>query len=291
PDFLPALRALCTDYQIPLIADEVQTGFGRTGKMFAVEHSGVEPCLVVLAKALGGGLPLGAVVGRSELMDATNPGGLGGTFGGNPVACAAAMAVIDVLIEENLPERGKRLGDRALARMRGWREGHPQVGDVRGLGARIAMELVTDRATREPAGALTNEVLRYCHAHGLVLLKAGLYDNVIRLLFPLTISEQELDRGLDILEEALNQLKKLCGNMKRPALSIALALAVTLVMTVTAAASSTYTEWIHGTELPNATPTEGQFVGEASGSFAGAWYIDVRHQVLTNHPVSITGGS
>ena len=208
PDFLPALRKLCTEYQIPLILDEVQTGFGRTGRLFAVEHFGVEPDLIVLAKSLGGGLPLGAVVGRSELMDATNPGGLGGTFGGNPVACAAALAVIDVVVEENLPERANRLGDRALARMRAWKDRHPQVGDVRGLGAMIAMELVIDRATREPAGALTNDVLRYCHAHGLVLLKAGLYDNVIRLLFPLTISEQELDRGLDILEEALNQPKK-----------------------------------------------------------------------------------
>ncbi|HEY4870365.1 MAG TPA: 4-aminobutyrate--2-oxoglutarate transaminase [Candidatus Dormibacteraeota bacterium] len=203
PDFLPSLRRLCTEYQIPLIADEVQTGFGRTGTMFAMEHSGVEPDVIVLAKSMGGGLPLGAVVGRSELMDATNPGGLGGTFGGNPVACAAALAVIAVLLEEKLPERGKRLGDRALARMRTWQDRHPQVGDVRGLGAMVAMELVTDRATREPAGAMTNDILRYCHAHGLAILKAGLYDNVIRLLFALVISEQELDRGLDILEEAL----------------------------------------------------------------------------------------
>jgi 4-aminobutyrate aminotransferase/(S)-3-amino-2-methylpropionate transaminase len=203
PDFLPALRKLCTEYEIPLVADEVQTGFGRTGRMFAVEHSGVEPDLIVLAKSLGGGLPLGAIVGRSELMDATNPGGLGGTFGGNPIACAAALAVIDVVVEEKLADRGKRLGDRALARMRGWKDRYPHVGDVRGVGAMVAMELVTDRATREPAGTMTNAVLRYCHEHGLVLLKAGLYDNVIRLLFPLTISEQELDGGLDILEEAL----------------------------------------------------------------------------------------
>jgi 4-aminobutyrate aminotransferase / (S)-3-amino-2-methylpropionate transaminase / 5-aminovalerate transaminase len=203
PDFLPGLRKLCTEHQIPLIADEVQTGFGRTGKMFAIEHAGVEPDLIVLAKTLGGGLPLGAVVGRSELMDATNPGGLGGTFGGNPVACAAALAVIDVLLDEQLPARGARLGARALARMRSWVERFSLIGDVRGIGAMIAMELVTDRTTREPAGAKTNDILRYCHAHGLVLLKAGLYDNVIRLLFPLVISEQDLDRGLDILEEAL----------------------------------------------------------------------------------------
>jgi 4-aminobutyrate aminotransferase/(S)-3-amino-2-methylpropionate transaminase len=141
-------------------------------------------------------------------MDATNPGGLGGTFGGNPVACAAALAVIDVIVDEKLPQRGAHLGQRALGRMRAWIERFPQIGDVRGLGAMIAMELVTDRATREPAGALTDAVLRYCHQHGLVLLKAGLYDNVIRLLFPLTASEKELDRGLDILEEALDQVKR-----------------------------------------------------------------------------------
>jgi 4-aminobutyrate aminotransferase/(S)-3-amino-2-methylpropionate transaminase len=186
-----------------LIADEVQTGFGRTGKMFGIEHSAVEPDLVVLAKTMGGGLPLGAVVGRSELMDATNPGGLGGTFGGNPVACAAALAVIDVLIDERLPERGGQLGDRAIARMRSWAERFNLIGDVRGVGAMIAMELVLDRTTREPAGGKTNAVLRHCHEHGLILLKAGLYDNVIRLLFPLVISENELDRGMDILEEAL----------------------------------------------------------------------------------------
>ena len=158
PDFLPGLRKLCTDHQIPLIADEVQTGFGRTGKMFAIEHSGVEPDLIVLAKTLGGGLPLGAVVGRSELMDTTNPGGLGGTFGGNPVACAAALAVIDVVLDEQLPARGIRLGERAMARMRSWFERFSIVGDVRGVGAMIAMELVADRTTREPAGAKTNEI-------------------------------------------------------------------------------------------------------------------------------------
>jgi 4-aminobutyrate aminotransferase/(S)-3-amino-2-methylpropionate transaminase len=206
PDFLPALQKLCAEYQIPLIADEVQTGLGRTGTMFAVEHSGIQPDLIVLAKSLGGGLPLAAVVGRSELMDAANPGGLGGTFGGNPVACAAALAVIDVMIDEKLPQRGARLGERAISRMRAWMERHPQIGEVRGRGAMIAMELVNDRATREPATALTNELLRYCHEHGLVLLKAGLYDNVIRLLFPLTASEQELDQGLDILEGALGSV-------------------------------------------------------------------------------------
>jgi 4-aminobutyrate aminotransferase / (S)-3-amino-2-methylpropionate transaminase / 5-aminovalerate transaminase len=203
PDFLPALRQLCTEFQIPLIADEVQTAFGRTGTMFACEHSGLEPDLIVLAKSLGGGLPLAAVVGRSELMDATKPGGLGGTYGGNPVACAAALAVIDVLLAEKLPERGRVLGDRAVTRMRGWMDRFSNVGDVRGVGAMVAMELVTNRSTREPAGALTNDVLRYCHTHGLAVLKAGLYDNVVRLLFPLTLSDADLERGLDILENGL----------------------------------------------------------------------------------------
>jgi 4-aminobutyrate aminotransferase/(S)-3-amino-2-methylpropionate transaminase len=207
PDFLPALRKLCTEFQIPLIADEVQTGFGRTGKLFASEHSGVLPDVIVLAKTLGGGLPLAAVVGRSELMDATNSGGLGGTFGGNPVACAAALAMIEVLIEENLSERGARLGARAMTRMRGWMDRNPQIGDVRGVGAMLAIELVIDRTTREPATALTSEIVRHCHANGLAILKAGLYDNVVRLLFPLVITEQELDRGLDILEDALSAAK------------------------------------------------------------------------------------
>ena len=203
PDFLPGLRALCTEFNIPLIVDEVQTGFGRTGRMFAVDHLGLEPDLMVLAKSLGGGLPLAAVVGRSELMDAAAPGGLGGTYGGNPVACAAALAVIDVLVEDNLPERGTRIGSFALGRMRAWMERFACIGDVRGLGAMVAMELVSDRVTREPAAKLTTRVLQECHRRGLVILKAGLYDNVIRLLFPLTVTQEEVDRGLGILEESL----------------------------------------------------------------------------------------
>ncbi len=203
PDFLPGLRGLCTEFNIPLIVDEVQTGFGRTGRMFAVEHLGVEPDLMVLAKSLGGGLPLAAVVGRSELMDAAAPGGLGGTYGGNPVACAAALAVIDVLVEDHLPERGARIGSGALERMRAWMERFACIGDVRGLGAMVAIELVLDRVTREPAPKLTTQVLQECHRRGLVILKAGLYDNVIRLLFPLTSTEGEIDRGLRILEESL----------------------------------------------------------------------------------------
>jgi 4-aminobutyrate aminotransferase/(S)-3-amino-2-methylpropionate transaminase len=202
-DFLPRLNDLCREYRIPLIVDEVQTGFGRTGRMFALEHSGIVPDLLVLAKSLGGGLPLAAVVGRSELMDATAPGGLGGTFGGNPVACAAALAVIEVTLDEGLASKAQRLGARALERMRGWMGRFSCIGDVRGVGAMLAMELVLDRGTRAPAAKLTGEILRSCHARGLLILRAGLYDNVIRLLFPLVIEEPELERGLDIIEESL----------------------------------------------------------------------------------------
>ena len=159
-----------------------------------------------MAKSLGGGLPMAAVVGRAELMDATAPGGLGGTFGGNPVACAAALAVIEVMLEERLPERAQRLGTRALERLRAFQDRFPFMGEVRGLGAMLAVELVLDRATREPAAALTAQVLHAAHERGLLLLKAGLYDNVIRLLFPLTLGEDELDRGLDLLEQSLAEV-------------------------------------------------------------------------------------
>jgi 4-aminobutyrate aminotransferase / (S)-3-amino-2-methylpropionate transaminase / 5-aminovalerate transaminase len=206
PDFLPRLRDLCRRANVPLIVDEVQSGFGRTGRLFASEHWGIEPDLITLAKSLGGGLPIAAVVGRAELMDATAPGGLGGTFGGNPVACAAALAVIEVMLEERLAERAQRLGSRALARLGAFADRFPFIGEVRGLGAMLAMELVSDRATREPAAALTARVLHAAHARGLLLLKAGLYDNVVRLLFPLTLTEEELDRGLELLEQSLAEV-------------------------------------------------------------------------------------
>jgi 4-aminobutyrate aminotransferase/(S)-3-amino-2-methylpropionate transaminase len=184
--------------------DEVQTGFGRTGRLFAIEHSQVEPDLIVLAKTLGGGMPLAAVVGRAELMDATAPGGLGGTFGGNPVACAGALAIIDVLLQERLPARAEQIGRTAMERMRSWAERVPAIGEVRGMGAMVAMELVKDRISREPDPQLTTAILHRCHDRGLAILKAGLYDNVIRLLPPLTISDDELRRGLDILEESVS---------------------------------------------------------------------------------------
>jgi 4-aminobutyrate aminotransferase/(S)-3-amino-2-methylpropionate transaminase len=203
PDFLPGLAEICKREGIVFILDEVQTGFGRTGRLFAAEHWGLEPDLMVLAKSLGGGMPISAVVGRAEVMDGPAPGGLGGTYAGNPLACAAALAVIEVMHDEKLPERAMQIGELAEARMRQWAEKFEFIGEVRGLGAMLAMELVTDRASKEPAAAKTTDILHHCHENGLVVLKAGLYDNVIRLLTPLTIGEDELGRGLDILGAAL----------------------------------------------------------------------------------------
>jgi 4-aminobutyrate aminotransferase/(S)-3-amino-2-methylpropionate transaminase len=202
-DFLPRLARLLAELEIPLIADEIQTGVGRTGELFAVSHFGVEPDLVLLAKSLGGGLPLAAVVGRAELMDAPGPGGIGGTFGGNPVACAAALAVLDVIERDGLLARGREIGEVAIQRMQAMQERQPCIGEVRGVGAMTAMELVHNRSSREPAPDLAAAVLREAHARGLALLRAGLYDNVIRLLMPLTISDDELGAGLDIIEQSL----------------------------------------------------------------------------------------
>jgi 4-aminobutyrate aminotransferase/(S)-3-amino-2-methylpropionate transaminase len=204
PDFLPRLARLLRELDIPLIADEIQTGMGRTGEIFAMTHFGVEPDLVLLAKSLGGGLPLAAVVGRAELMDAPAPGGLGGTFGGNPVACAAALAVLEVIERDGICARARDIGVIALRRMQAMQQRHSCIGDVRGIGAMTAMELVNHGSSREPAPALTAAVLREAHVRGLVLLRAGLYDNVIRLLMPLTIADDELNAGLDILEQALD---------------------------------------------------------------------------------------
>ncbi len=203
PTFLPRLHDICRKNGILLIADEIQTGFGRTGRMFACEHTGVEPDLILMAKSLAGGLPLAAVVGRSEIMDAPLPGGLGGTYGGNPVACAAALAVLDVYAQEGLLDNAERLGALARTRMLQWQDSFPLVGDVRGLGAMMAVELVRDRAGRTPAISETAAVLTGARERGLLLIKAGLFDNVIRLLMPLVTTMEQMERGLDILEATL----------------------------------------------------------------------------------------
>ena len=176
--------------------------------MFAVEHAGIEPDLLVLGKSLGGGLPLAAVTGRAELMDAVPPGGLGSTYGGNPLACAAALAVLDVFAEERLVERAAALGERLAARLGGWQAEYPLVGDARGLGAMRAIELVRDRVNKEPAAVAAGVMMAEAHARGLIVLKAGVYDNVVRILAPLVIDDATLDRGLDILQEALHAAQR-----------------------------------------------------------------------------------
>ena len=204
--FLPRLAEICREHGILVVVDEIQTGFGRTGAMFASEHEGIEPDVLLAAKSIAAGLPLAAVVGRAEIMDAVDPGGIGGTYGGNALACAAGLAVIDVIHEERLPERARAIGDRIQQRMRSWQHAHPQVGDVRGMGAMVAMELVTDRRSKTPNPRSTATVVHACEDRGLLVLKAGVYDNVVRLLPPLTVSDHDVEHGLSILEDALREV-------------------------------------------------------------------------------------
>jgi 4-aminobutyrate aminotransferase / (S)-3-amino-2-methylpropionate transaminase / 5-aminovalerate transaminase len=202
-EFLGILQETCKLRGILFIADEVQSGFGRTGMMFASEHYGIVPDILVSAKSIAAGLPLAAVTGRAEIMDASGVGGLGGTYGGNPLACAAALAAIETLEAENLPARADKLGRNFESRARKWQQRWPLIGDVRGLGAMRALELVRSRDKREPAKQETEEVLRHCRERGLILLSAGSYGNVLRLLVPFVITDQQFDEGLDVLEAAL----------------------------------------------------------------------------------------
>lgn len=206
-DFLRELRKVCDKHGIMLIVDEIQCGFGRTGKMFAVEHSGVAPDLITMAKSLAGGMPLSAVTGRAELMDAVDPGGLGGTYAGNPVACAGALAVLEVFEEENLLERSTKIGERITKRLNELAASNrfPCIGEVRGLGGMVAIELVEDRTTKTPAAALTKRLAEQSLKNGLILLTCGVYANVARVLVPLTASDKIVDEGLAILERSLEE--------------------------------------------------------------------------------------
>jgi 4-aminobutyrate aminotransferase/(S)-3-amino-2-methylpropionate transaminase len=206
PPFIRRLRQLTQQHGIILIADEIQTGFGRTGKFFAIEHSGVTPDLMTVAKSLGAGFPISGVVGRAEVMDAPEPGGLGGTYGGNPVACAAGLAVMDVMRDEELPQRAARIGSVVEERMQSWAAEHQLVGDVRVVGAMAAMELVRDRGTKEPADTETAQILAAARDKGLIILRAGIHHNVVRTLMPLTIPDEQLHEGLEILGEALAEV-------------------------------------------------------------------------------------
>jgi 4-aminobutyrate aminotransferase / (S)-3-amino-2-methylpropionate transaminase / 5-aminovalerate transaminase len=202
-EFYPTLSAICRKYGILLIADEVQTGFARTGSMFACEQLGLDPDLVTTAKSLTGGLPMAAVTGRAEIMDAPDVGQLGGTFSGNPVACEAALAVLETVEKEDLCARANSLGERFRKRAAKWQAQWELIGDVRGLGAMQALELVRSKATREPADEETKQVSQYCYEHGLVLITAGSYGNVIRLLMPLVVTDAQMDEAMDVLEGAL----------------------------------------------------------------------------------------
>lgn len=202
-DFLPALRAICSDRDILLVDDEVQTGMGRTGRMFAAEHYGLVPDLVTTAKSLGAGFPISGVTGPAEVMEAPHVGGLGGTYGGNPVACAAALAVIAELSETDLLDRAEKQGRLIRERLDPLADSLRLVGEVRGLGPMIGLELVVDEQTREPNKLAAAGVLTRCHSNGVLILKAGTYDNVVRLLAPLVISDEDLHEGLDVLIEAL----------------------------------------------------------------------------------------
>jgi 4-aminobutyrate aminotransferase/(S)-3-amino-2-methylpropionate transaminase len=202
-EFVRGLRAVCDRHGIVLVADEVQTGFCRTGPMFAMEHFGVEPDLVTVAKSIAGGFPLSGVIGRAELMNAPADNAIGGTFPGNPVACAAGVAVLDAIEEQGLVERAGALGAEIHSRMEAWRDRFSAVGDARGLGAMLAIELVRDRDTKEPAPELATAIVEAAAARGLLLLKAGVHSNCIRVLVPLVIGDDELAEALGVWDEAM----------------------------------------------------------------------------------------
>ncbi len=214
PEFFPTLSEICRKHGILVIADEVQTGFARTGAMFACERLGLEPDLVTMAKSLTGGLPLAAVTGRADVMDVAGSGQLGGTFSGNPAACEAALAVLDIIDKENLCARANVLGERFRKRAAKWQAQWELVGEVRGLGAMQALELVRSKTSRQPADEETKHIAQYCYEHGLVLITAGSYSNVIRLLMPLVITDAQMDEAMDVLEGALAHVAE-----KKPALS------------------------------------------------------------------------
>lgn len=202
-EFFSILRQICDKHGIVLIADEVQSGIGRTGKMFAIEHFGVEPDLITTAKSLGGGLPIGGVTGRVEIMDAALPGGLGSTFAGNPAACVAALAALETIEKNGLLARSTAIGKRFEARANSWKQRWPLIGEIRALGGMCAFELVRDPETREPASAENKELARFAYEHGLITITAGTLGNVMRILVPLVITDEQFDEAMDVLQAGL----------------------------------------------------------------------------------------
>ena len=205
--YLERMKGICSEEGIVFIADEVQTGMGRTGKMFACQHFGLAPDVIIVGKSLAGGLPLSAVTGRGEIMDAPHVGGLGGTFSGNPLACRAAMEVIAMIQDNALTSRAVEIGRRTVDRLKGFQEEFPIIGDIRWLGAMIGLELVRDRRTKEPATKETRQVIKSCYERGLVITRSGAFSNVIRTLMPLVITDEDIDEGLSILEKVLREIR------------------------------------------------------------------------------------
>ena len=205
-EYFEKLHSICRKNGILLIIDEIQSGMGRTGKLFAIDHWGIQPDLITTAKSLAGGLPLSAVTGRAEIMSAPHPGGLGGTYGGNPLACSAALAVLKIFLEDGLLEKAEQLGEKLQKRFSAMQEKYELIGEVRGKGPMLALELVRDRHTKEPAGAEAKKLTKLCYDKGLVILSCGSLGNVVRFLMPLVITDQQLERGLGILEESLHEV-------------------------------------------------------------------------------------
>jgi 4-aminobutyrate aminotransferase / (S)-3-amino-2-methylpropionate transaminase / 5-aminovalerate transaminase len=206
PEFIQGIRNICDEHGIVFVVDEVQTGYGRTGRMWAIQHYDVEPDLMVVAKSIAGGLPLSGVIGKAEIMDAPADSAIGGTYVGNPVAQAAALAVLDVFNEENLVERAGEIGETIRSRMEAWQERWDKIGDVRGLGAMLAIELVLDRETKEPDADRASDVVEEAAQNGLLLIKSGVYGNCIRVLTPLVVTDAELDEALGVWEQALDNV-------------------------------------------------------------------------------------
>jgi 4-aminobutyrate aminotransferase/(S)-3-amino-2-methylpropionate transaminase len=210
-EYMARIAEICRKNGVLLIADEIQTGFGRTGRMFAVEHSNVKADLVTMAKSIAAGIPLSAVAGRAEVMDGPGDSRIGGTYVGNPVGCVAALQVLDIIEKENLPEKAERLGARMQARLNQMKEKHPLIGDVRGRGLMVAIELVKDRKTKEPAAREASAVLMRSMQSGVIPLKCGLYGNVVRMLASLVITDDQADEGLDLLEQAVGAVEREMG--------------------------------------------------------------------------------
>jgi len=206
--YVQKIKAICEEHGIVFVSDEIQAGIGRTGKMFAIEHFDVVPDLITTAKSLAAGMPIAAVVGDRKIMDSVHPGGVGGTYSGNPLACAAGLAVFDILESEDLMNRSEAIGQKVRARFDAFKEKYALVGDVRGVGAMVAMELVTDRESKQPAADLAKALTGRCLEKGLLVLASGTYGNVVRILSPLVITDEQLEQGLQILEEGLAEVSK-----------------------------------------------------------------------------------